>query len=198
MLSKLSNIAMKESLAGLEFASGIPGTLGGSIVMNAGAYGGQISTVVEQTEFIDFNGNINSLEKNQHNFGYRQSYFSHNQSIILKSKLKLAPSSKDKIKSLMDKLTSQRIEKQPLSFPSAGSVFKRPEGYFAGKLIEDAGLRGYSIGGAQVSEKHTGFIINKGGATAKEIIKLIHIVQYEVKSKFGVDLETEVKIIGEE
>ena len=198
LLSKLANFAMTENLSGLEFASGIPGSLGGAVVMNAGAYGGQISDVLEQTTYIDVDGNIEKLQKDEHEFDYRKSCFSKGGNIVLEVKLRLIPSSKVEIRSKMDALKAQRVGKQPLSVPSAGSVFKRPEGYFTGKLIQDAGLRGYSIGGAQVSEKHSGFIINKGDATARDVITLIHHVQEQVKTKFGVELETEVKIIGED
>jgi UDP-N-acetylmuramate dehydrogenase len=198
LLSKLANFAMKESLSGLEFASGIPGSLGGAVVMNAGAYGGQTSDVIEQTTYIDVHGNIEKLQKDEHEFGYRKSYFSKGGNIVLEVKLRLIPSSNVEIKSKMDAYTAQRVGKQPLSVPSAGSVFKRPEGYFTGKLIQDAGLKGCSIGGAQVSEKHSGFIINNGDATAWDVIQLIYHVQEQVKTKFGVELETEVKIIGED
>ncbi len=198
LLSKLSNIAVNEGLTGLEFACGIPGTLGGALVMNAGAYGGQMSDVTDSTEYMSMDGEIRTLGKDHHNFGYRTSFFSKGGYIVLKCCLKLVRGKKEEIRDRMRTLNTQRLEKQPLSFPSAGSIFKRPEGHFTGKLIEDAGLRGFSFGGAQVSEKHTGFIINKGKATAGDILELIQIVTDRVKSRFGVELETEVRIIGEE
>lgn len=198
LLSKLSNHAMMEGLSGLEFACGIPGTLGGAITMNAGAYGGQISDVVESTQYIDEKGNIAWLDKDSHSFGYRSSFYSKGNKIVLKAIMRMAKSSKNEIRKRMDELNTQRINKQPLSLPSAGSVFKRPQGYFAGKLIEDAGLRGYTLGGAQVSDKHCGFIVNKDGATAEDIINLIEYVKGRVRELFGVELETEVKIVGED
>jgi len=197
LLSKLSNTAMKNSLAGLEFASGIPGTLGGALVMNAGAYGEQIGDLVVKSEYIDMDGNIYALEGEAHKFNYRKSFYSNKDVIILKAAMKLTKSSISEIKDKMTNLMLQRNEKQPLSYPSAGSIFKRPEGYYAGKLIEDAGLKGYIHGGAQISEKHTGFIVNRGKARAADIIHLIEYAQEIVKIKFGVNLETEVKIIGE-
>lgn len=198
LLSRLSKFALNESLSGLEFACGIPGTLGGAIVMNAGAYDGQVSDVVIETEYLDSDGEIKVLEKNQHEFGYRTSFFSKNNYIILRSKLILTKSDREQIRIKMELLTQKRIEKQPLTIPSAGSIFKRPKGYYAGKLIQDAGLKGFSIGGAQVSEKHSGFIINKGGATAKDVIDLVEYIRDKVKAKFGIELEPEVKIIGED
>lgn len=198
LLSKLSNVAMRNGLSGLEFASGIPGTLGGAIAMNAGAYGGQISDILLETEYMDLEGQIKTLEMEKHEFGYRKSYFSNGSYVVLKARLKLVKCDKEEIKKEMQKLNAQRTEKQPLSFPSAGSIFKRPEGHFTGKLIQDAGLRGFTIGGAQVSEKHTGFIINKGGATAKDIINLIQYIKEKVRAISGVELETEVRIVGED
>ncbi len=198
LLSKLSNVAMRNGLSGLEFASGIPGTLGGAIVMNAGAYGGQISDVLLETEYIDLEGQIKILEMEKHDFGYRKSYFNNGSYIVLRARLKLVKCDREQINKKMQILNAQRTEKQPLSFPSAGSIFKRPEGHFTGKLIQDAGLRGFTIGGAQVSEKHTGFIINKGGATAKDIIDMIQCIKQKVRDKSGVELETEVRIVGED
>lgn len=198
LLSNLSNIAYQNGLTGLEFASGIPGTLGGAIAMNAGAYGGEMKDVVVKTEYIDKDGNIKSVEADEHCFGYRTSFIQKEGGIVLSSELKLKAGDKNQIKALMDDLCKRRNEKQPLKMPSAGSVFKRPEGYFAGKLIEDCGLRGYSIGGAQVSGMHCGFIVNKGNAVAGDVIALIELIKRTVKNKFGVDLETEVKIVGEE
>ncbi|HHV99691.1 MAG TPA: UDP-N-acetylmuramate dehydrogenase [Clostridiaceae bacterium] len=198
LLSKLSNIALKNSLTGLEFASGIPGTLGGAVVMNAGAYYGEMKDVVVWTRYLDRQGFVKEIEYEQHQFGYRTSFIQTNGGIVLKSRLKLRKGNCSEIKALMDDLAKRRKEKQPLDMPSAGSVFKRPEGYYSGQLIESCGLRGYSIGGAQVSNKHCGFIVNNGNATAKDIIALIKFVQDKVKSEFGVELQTEVKIVGED
>lgn len=197
LLSKLSNMALENELTGLEFASGIPGTLGGAVAMNAGAYGGEMKDVVIETEFIDREGNIKVIQKDEHQFGYRTSFIQKSSGIVVKSIIKLKKGKRADIKALMDDLTGRRQDKQPLEMPSAGSVFKRPEGYFAGKLIEDCGLRGYSIGDAQVSEKHCGFIINKGNATSKDIMDLVKYIQKTVKDKFNVELQTEIRIVGE-
>ncbi|NLP13837.1 MAG: UDP-N-acetylmuramate dehydrogenase [Clostridium sp.] len=198
LLSKLSNVALENNLTGLEFASGIPGTLGGAVAMNAGAYGGEMRNVVFETEYMDKDGELKVLRNEEHEFGYRTSFIQKQSGIVIRSVLKLRKGNKDEIKALMRDLTKRRQEKQPLDMPSAGSVFKRPEGHFAGKLIEDCGLRGYQIGGAQVSNKHCGFIVNTGNATARDIISLIRHVQATVKMKFGIDMQTEVKIVGEE
>ena len=195
LLSKLSNIAKENSLTGLEFACGIPGTLGGAVMMNASAYGGETSNVVIETEYADINGNVYTTTN--HEFGYRKSIFMDKQYIILESKLKLSKGNREEIENKMKELMQSRNSKQPISKPSAGSTFKRPEGHFAGKLIEDAGLKGYKIGGAQVSDLHAGFIINDGNATSKDILELIKYIQDKVKNEFGVDLEPEVRIIGE-
>ena len=198
LLSKLANVALEHELTGLEFASGIPGTLGGAVAMNAGAYGGEMKDVVLRTEFIDKDGNIRVLQGGQHQFGYRSSYIQKESGIVLKTELKLKKGNRLEIKAYMDDLKKRRKEKQPLEMPSAGSVFKRPEGHFAGKLVEDCGMRGYRLGGAQVSEKHCGFIVNAGDASAGDIMGLIGAIQSNVKNKFGVDLHTEVKVVGEE
>ena len=195
-LSVISNLAKKNSLTGFEFASGIPGTFGGAVMMNAGAYGGEMKDVVIETTYIDEDLVVKTTT--EHDFSYRKSMFTNTNRVILSSKLKLAKGNYEEIDARIKELSEARRTKQPLSFPSAGSTFKRPEGYFAGKLIEDSELKGFSIGGAQVSELHAGFIINKGGATAKDILDLIKHVQNEVKNKFGVNLETEVKIVGED
>ena len=194
-LSRLANVAKEQSLAGLEFACGIPGTLGGAVMMNASAYGGETSNVVMETEYADKNGSTYVTQ--DHQFGYRKSMFTNTEYIILESKIQLTHGDKIEIENKMRDYTRARNEKQPVDKPSAGSTFKRPEGYFAGKLIEDAGLKGYKIGGAKVSERHAGFIINDGGATSKDILELISYVQDKVKTEFGVELEPEVKIIGE-
>lgn len=195
-VAKLSQLALKEGLTGLEFACGIPGTLGGAIYMNAGAYGGEMSNVVVETEFLKENGEIETIT--DHQFAYRKSIFQNMNGIILSSRLKLEKGNVDEIKSKMDEYKTARNTKQPINFPSAGSTFKRPEGYFAGKLIEDAGLKGYRIGGAEVSTLHAGFVINADNATSKDILELISYIQKTVNEKFGVNLETEVKITGED
>lgn len=196
MLSRLANTAAKNSLSGLEFASGIPGTLGGAIVMNAGAYGGEMKDVIEAVGVMDSDGNVFEISAKDAGFGYRTSVFS--KYLVLYGKLRLKKGDQEEIKAKMAELNAKRKEKQPLNFPSAGSTFKRPEGYFAGKLIEDAGLKGYRVGGAQVSEKHSGFVVNAGGATAKDVKALIEDVQKKVKHDFGVTLEREIKYIGRE
>lgn len=196
LLSKIAKTALENSLEGFEFASGIPGTLGGAIVMNAGAYGGEMKDVSVMTEYMDSDGNISMLEGEAQGFGYRTSAIPKG-SIVLSARLKLEKGEYSKIKAFMDDLNSRRKEKQPLTMPSAGSVFKRPEGYFAGKLIEDCGLKGTKIGGAQISEKHCGFIVNKENACSADVLDLIEICRKKVFEKFGVELETEVKIIGE-
>jgi UDP-N-acetylmuramate dehydrogenase len=197
LLSTLSKVALNNELGGMEFASGIPGTLGGAVAMNAGAYGGEMKDIVLETVYVTKDGKINTATGEEHEFGYRKSKIQLEKSIVITSKIKLKKENKDKIKSIMDDLDGRRKTKQPLELPSAGSIFKRPEGYFAGKLIQDAGLRGFKIGGAQVSEKHCGFIVNTDNATAKDVMDLIKHIQIKVKEKFNVNLETEVKLIGE-
>ena len=198
MLKDVSKTALENSLTGFEFACGIPGTVGGAIFMNAGAYNGEIANVAESAQVIDNEGNIKELSKEELEFGYRSSAIMKNGYVVLSAKFKLKNGQVKTIKDLVDDLTNKRESKQPLEYPSAGSTFKRPEGYFAGKLIQDAGVKGYSIGGAAVSEKHSGFVINKGNATAKDITDLIKHIQAEVKKQFGIELHTEVRIIGEE
>ncbi|MBQ8525380.1 MAG: UDP-N-acetylmuramate dehydrogenase [Clostridia bacterium] len=194
-LARIANIAASNSLAGLEFASGIPGTLGGAVYMNAGAYGGEMKDVVVSTAYLDTDGNIKEIKGQDHCFGYRRSVFADG-GIVLSSVMELKQGNKDDIEALMVDFNNRRRTKQPLEYPSAGSTFKRPEGYFAGKLIEDAGLKGAVIGGACVSEKHSGFIINTGGATCEDVLRLIEHTQNVVFDKFGVKLETEVKYLG--
>lgn len=198
LMSTLSKKLLEENLAGFEFASGIPGTLGGGIFMNAGAYGGELKDIIESVTFICPDGMIKTETAEKLDFSYRHSMFQQDGYIILSCKLKLRKGNYEDIKALMSDYNSRRSEKQPLNMPSAGSTFKRPEGHFAGKLIQDAGLMGYSIGGAQVSEKHAGFVVNKGGATARDILDLIEYIQNTVKDKFGVNLEPEVRFAGEE
>ncbi len=197
LLSRIANIALEHGLAGLEFAAGIPGTLGGAVFMNAGAYGGEMKDVVISTRYMDKTGEIKIVEGEAHQFGYRASFIQRQGGIVLSSRLQLKRGKKSEIKALMDNLNARRKEKQPLCMPSAGSVFKRPEGYFTGKLVEDSGLKGFRIGGAEVSLMHCGFIVNTGNARAADIINLIEHIQNTVKSKFGIELKTEVRIVGE-
>ena len=196
LLSKLSKTALSAGLSGVEFASGIPGTLGGAIFMNAGAYGGEMRDVIKSVTYLE-DGEIKTKTDKDLDFGYRKSMFTCRDCIILSAELELTFGDKAEIEAKMEDFKERRCSKQPISMPSAGSTFKRPEGYFAGKLIEDAGLKGYSIGGAQVSEKHSGFVINKGDATAKDVVELIEYIQKTVYEKFGVQMETEVKMLGE-
>ena len=195
LLSRLASFAAANALSGLEFASGIPGTLGGAIAMNAGAYGGEMKDVVESVEVLE-DGEVKVYACEDMKFSYRHSAVQEKEMIVLSVTLCLTPGDADEITSAVKELNAKRIEKQPLNFPSAGSTFKRPQGYFAGKLIEDAGLRGYKVGGAQVSEKHCGFVVNTGDATAADVYHLILDVQKKVKEQFGVTLEPEVRMIG--
>lgn len=196
LLGRVARRAQRAGLTGVEFAGGIPGSLGGAVFMNAGAYDGQMAGVVEKTEYLDENGMLHTLTGDEHSFGYRRSVFrDHPDWTVVRSTLRLQPGDPAAILDYMNDLAQRRREKQPLNFPSAGSTFKRPAGYFAGKLIEDAGLKGASVGGAQVSEKHAGFLINRGGATCDDMLRLIELVQQRVKEKFGVQLECEVRII---
>ncbi len=195
LMSKTASYALSLGLTGMEFAHGIPGTVGGGTYMNAGAYGGELKDIVISTTYLDADGEVK--ECSEHDFGYRHSvYTKHPEWIILSTTFKLDHGDKAAIEARMSELAAARRSKQPIEMPSAGSVFKRPEGHFAGKLIQDCNLRGFAIGGAQVSEKHCGFIVNKGGATAKDVLDLIEYIQNEVYKKFSVKLETEVKYIG--
>lgn len=198
LLSVIGKAAMEKSLTGFEFASGIPGSLGGALAMNAGAYGGEMKNIVKSVRLMDVDGNIIECSNEEMNFGYRHSKLTDEKMIAISAVIELESGDFDEIKSKMDDLAHQRRSKQPLEYPSAGSTFKRPEGYFAGKLIQDSELKGVGIGGAMVSEKHSGFIINSSNASAKDIIELINHVKETVYNKFGVQLEEEVKIIGEE
>ena len=197
MLSKIANTAASNGLGGMEFAAGIPGSVGGAVVMNAGAYGGEMKDIIEKVYVLDENGAQLELDRDALDFGYRHSCIPEKKYIVTKVVLDLVPRNEAEIRSEMKELNEKRAEKQPLQYPSAGSTFKRPEGYFAGKLIMDAGLRGYQVGGAQVSEKHCGFVINKGDATAADICQLMQDVADKVQAQFGVVLEPEVKMIGE-
>ena len=198
LLSGIAAKALGAELSGFEFASGIPGTIGGACVMNAGAYGGEMKDVLESVTVLTGEGKIIELGRNELELGYRTSVIAKKGYIVLGAVLKLERGDGEKIKTYMDELKEKRVTKQPLEYPSAGSTFKRPEGYFAGKLIEDAGLRGFEVGGAQVSEKHCGFVINRDHATAADIMELMRQVQIRVKENSGVDLEPEVKRLGDE
>ncbi len=197
LLSQVAKAAYEHGLTGLEFASGIPGTVGGAVVMNAGAYDGEMSRVVTEVTVVNPNGEIMELENETMEFGYRTSIIRNQPFIVTSVSFKLMPGDKEKIKIRMDELARLRREKQPLEYPSAGSTFKRPEGYFAGKLIMDAGLKGFQVGGAKVSEKHCGFVINAGDATADDILQLIRRVQVCVKEQFRVELEPEIVLLGD-
>jgi len=195
-ISTIAKDAAKKGLAGLEFASGIPGSLGGAIFMNAGAYGGEMSQVLKTVTSIAQDGKLHVRKTAECGFGYRHSIYMENNEIILSADFELYHDDPKAIEERMAELTKQRVEKQPLQYPSAGSFFNRPEGHFAGQLIEDAGLKGLQIGGAQVSDLHAGFIINKDNASPEDIIDLMKVVQETVLDKFGVKLEPEVRIIG--
>lgn len=197
LLSKIAAEAAKRSLTGFEFAAGIPGTLGGAIVMNAGAYGGEIKDVLISATVLTPEGEVLELSNGELDLSYRHSCVPENGYIVLEAVLEFMPGEEAVIREKMAELKKSRVEKQPLEYPSAGSTFKRPEGYFAGKLILDAELRGYTVGGAQVSEKHCGFVVNKGNATAADVLQLIEDVKKNVYDKFQVELEPEVKMIGE-
>ena len=198
LLSGIAAKALGAELSGFEFASGIPGTIGGACVMNAGAYGGEMKDVLESVTVLTGEGKIIELGRNELELGYRTSVIAKKGYIVLGAVLKLERGDGEKIKTYMDELKEKRVTKQPLEYPSAGSTFKRPKGYFAGKLIENAGLRGFQVGGAQVSEKHCGFVINRDHATAADIMELMRQVQIRVKENSGVDLEPEVKRLGDE
>lgn len=197
LLSKAASEAAKNSLSGLEFAAGIPGTLGGAMVMNAGAYGGEMKDVVVSAKVLTPEGTVKELRLKELDLSYRHSCIPEKGYILLSATIKLEPKEETLIRAEMDDYKARRIDKQPLEYPSAGSTFKRPEGYFAGKLIQDAGLRGYTVGGAQVSEKHCGFVINKDNATAEDVVNLIKDVKAKVYEEFQVEIEPEVKMIGE-
>ena len=194
-LSAMASRLAKESLSGFAFASGIPGTLGGGITMNAGAYGGEIKDCIQSARVLTAEGATQELSRDELELGYRTSIIQKESYIVLDAVFQFERGDKEAIQKEMRDLNQRRREKQPLEFPSAGSTFKRPQGYFAGKLIEDAGLRGYRVGGAQVSEKHCGFVINCGQATADDVKQVIHDVQQKVNEQFGVVLEPEVRII---
>lgn len=196
MLSVIAKAALGAGLTGFEFASGIPGTIGGAAVMNAGAYGGELKDVLTEVTVLTRTGEIRQVRAEELHLSYRTSSVVGNGWTILGATLRLRQGDPDVIHARMEELKEQRVSKQPLDLPSAGSTFKRPEGYFAGKLIMDAGLRGFTVGGAQVSEKHCGFVVNRGDATAADVCALIAEVQRRVKECFGVELEPEVKMLG--
>lgn len=197
LLSKVAAEALEAGLTGMEFASGIPGTMGGAVMMNAGAYGGEMKDIIKEVTVLTKEGEILTLSQEEMNFGYRTSVVKEKGYVVISVVLQLKKGDREEICKLMNDLKERRVTKQPLDMPSAGSTFKRPEGYFAGKLIMDAGLRGFSVGGAQISEKHCGFVVNKGEATAADVLGLIKEVQKRVQEKFGVALEPEVKFLGE-
>ncbi len=197
LLSQIAAKALEAGLTGFEFAAGIPGTLGGACRMNAGAYGGEMKDVLEEVVVLDDQGEIRCLSAGELELGYRTSVIAKKGYTALEATISLKKGEKEKIKEYMEELREKRVSKQPLEYPSAGSTFKRPEGYFAGKLIQDAGLKGFSVGDAQVSEKHCGFVINKGNASAAEVHELMRQVSDKVEEKFGVRLEPEVRRLGE-
>lgn len=197
LLSRAAREAQKDGMTGFEFAAGIPGTVGGAAVMNAGAYGGELKDVLESVRVMTPDGEVKELKTEELDLGYRHSCIPERGYIVLSARIRLEKGDPEAIRVRMDELAAKRREKQPLEYPSAGSTFKRPKGYFAGKLIMDAGLRGFQVGGAQVSEKHCGFVINKGNATAADICALMDEVTRIVKEKYAVTLEPEVKKVGE-
>ena len=195
-LIKVAVTAKQHELTGMEFASGIPGSVGGAVYMNAGAYGGEMKHIISSVKVLDQNGQIYDISGSDMEFGYRHSKAEKDGLVVLEAEFELQTGDAAQIDAEMKRLAESRISKQPLEYPSAGSTFKRPEGYFAGKLIMDAGLRGYTVGGAQVSEKHCGFVVNKGGATAADVMQLVNDVKKTVKDSSGVDLELEIKTLG--
>ena len=196
-LARIAGAALEAGLAGFEFAAGIPGTLGGACVMNAGAYGGEMKDVLVNVTVLDESGRIRKLENAELELGYRTSIIAKKGYIVLGAEIELKSGSQDEIRERMNELREKRVSKQPLEYPSAGSTFKRPEGYFAGKLIQDAGLRGFRVGDAMVSEKHCGFVVNAGEASAAEVDSLMRQVSERVQAQYGVALEPEVKRLGE-
>ncbi len=196
LLSETANFAAKNGLAGMEFAAGIPGTIGGAVMMNAGAYGGEMKDILSGVRVLTLDGEVRVRPAEELKLSYRHSRMMEEQEIVLEARINLTQDSSAAIRVRMDELRQKRVEKQPLEYPSAGSTFKRPEGHFAGKLIEDAGLRGFRVGDAQVSEKHCGFVINRGNATAAQIIELMQRVQERVLEMSGVVLEPEVRLLG--
>ena len=197
LLSQVAAKAAAAELGGMEFAAGIPGSVGGAVTMNAGAYGGEMKDILRTVTVLTPEGELKTLDVSEMDLSYRHSCVPEQQYIVLEAEIELGYKPEEEIRAQMEELRNKRIEKQPLEYPSAGSTFKRPEGYFAGKLIMDAGLRGYRVGNAQVSEKHCGFVINRKNASAQEVRQLMQDVQDKVKAQFGVMLEPEVKMLGE-
>lgn len=197
LLSQVAAKAASAGLGGMEFAAGIPGSIGGAVTMNAGAYGGEMKDILTKVTVLTPDGEIRTLEAGGMELSYRHSCVPEKRYIVLEAEMKLEAKPESEIRQMMEELRQKRIEKQPLEYPSAGSTFKRPEGYFAGKLIMDAGLRGYAVGDAQVSEKHCGFVINRKNASAADVRQLMQDVQDKVEEQFGVRLEPEVKMLGE-
>lgn len=197
LLARVSKNAMDAGLSGMEFASGIPGTLGGALTMNAGAYGGEMKDILVEADVLTEDGDFLTIPVEEMEMSYRTSVVAKKNYTVLGAVLELKSGEKEEIQKRMEELKEQRVSKQPLEYPSAGSTFKRPEGYFAGKLIMDAGLRGFTVGGAQVAEKHCGFVINKGNATAMDVCTLMEQVSGKVEEQFGVRLEPEVKMLGD-
>lgn len=194
-LAVLANAAQGRALTGLEFASGIPGSVGGAVVMNAGAYGGEMAQVLVSVTALDLDGSVHTIPAESCGLGYRKSVFSDGQRLVLEARFQLSSGDPAAIRARMDELAARRKEKQPLEYPSAGSMFKRPEGYFAAALIDQCGLKGFAVGGAQVSEKHAGFVVNRGGATCADVLELVRQVQARVQEQTGVALEMEVKVL---
>ena len=194
-LAMLANAAQGRALTGLEFASGIPGSVGGGVVMNAGAYGGEMAQVLVSVTALDLDGSVHTIPAESCGLGYRKSVFSDGQRLVLEARFQLSSGDPAAIRARMDELAARRKEKQPLEYPSAGSMFKRPEGYFAAALIDQCGLKGFAVGGAQVSEKHAGFVVNRGGATCADVLELVRQVQARVQEQTGVALEMEVKVL---
>ncbi|MGE5396995.1 MAG: UDP-N-acetylmuramate dehydrogenase [Chitinophagales bacterium] len=195
-MSETSREALLRGLTGLEFAEGIPGSVGGAVYMNAGAYGGEISQVVNRVKVLDRNGNEEVFNRDQMHWGYRKSIFQSTDYLILEAEFELYPGDTESIEAAMKEYSKARSDKQPLEYPSGGSVFRRPEGHFVGPMIEEVGLKGFMVGDAQVSEKHAGFIINRGHATAEDVLKLIEIVRARIRERFGVVLELELLVVG--
>ena len=199
LMGKLSRFLTEHSLSGFEFASGIPGTIGGAVFMNAGAYGGEIKNVLISAKMLAKNGErVYTLTNEELGFSYRNSVLQQTGDVVLEATFKFEKGNKEEIKEKIKDFTAQRREKQPINYPSAGSTFKSPEGYFAAKLIQDAGLKGFSVGGAEVSTLHSGFVINKGGAKASDILDVMEHVKTVIKKEYGVELEPEVRILGDD
>ena len=197
-LAALAAVALKEEITGLEFISGIPGTIGGAIRMNAGAYGSEMKDIVVKTRYMTYDGKIKTLDLEEHKFEYRNSIFSKMDVIIIDTTIKTQKGTRDEIEAKMNEFATSRKASQPLEYPNAGSTFKRKEGVITAKLIDECGLKGFSVGDAEVSTKHAGFIVNKGKASAKDVLELVEHVKKEIKNKFGIDLELEILVIGEE